>query len=73
MPHSRGCDFATRARLFRRCGRARALVVGGVAGGRDRLPRSLLVFTVMMAARGDVAAVVVAGPARQREEKIPCS
>jgi hypothetical protein len=27
----------------------RARVVGGVAGGRDRLPRSVLVFTVMMA------------------------
>jgi hypothetical protein len=38
------------------CGRAflgaaatRARVVGGVAGGRDRSPRSLQVFAVMMA------------------------
>jgi hypothetical protein len=28
---------------------ARARLVGGVAGGRDRLPRSLQVFAVMMA------------------------
>jgi hypothetical protein len=28
--------FAARARLFRRCGRVLARVVGGVAGGRDR-------------------------------------
>jgi hypothetical protein len=28
--------FAAQARLFRRCGRARERVVGGVAGGRDR-------------------------------------
>jgi hypothetical protein len=41
--------FAARTRLFRRRGRARARVVGGVAGGRDRSPRSLQVFAVMMA------------------------
>jgi hypothetical protein len=38
----RGCAFLGVAA-------ARARVVGGVAGGRDRLPRSLLVFSVMMA------------------------
>jgi hypothetical protein len=41
--------FAARARLFRRCGRARVRVVGGVAGGRGGSPRSLQVFAVMMA------------------------
>jgi hypothetical protein len=38
-----------RGRAFLGVVAARARVVGGVAGGRDRLPRSLLVFTVMMA------------------------
>jgi hypothetical protein len=41
--------FPARARLFRRRGRTRARVVGGVAGGRDRSLRSLQVSAVMMA------------------------
>jgi hypothetical protein len=38
-----------RRRAFLGVAAARALVVGGVAGGCDRLPRSLLVFAAMMA------------------------
>jgi hypothetical protein len=38
-----------RGRAFSSIAAARARVVGGVAGGCDRLPRSLLVFAVMMA------------------------
>jgi hypothetical protein len=38
-----------RRRAFLGVAAARARVVGGVAGGCDRLPRSLLVFAAMMA------------------------
>jgi hypothetical protein len=38
-----------RGRAFLGVAAARARVVGGVAGGCDRLPRSLLVFAVMIA------------------------
>jgi hypothetical protein len=38
-----------RGRAFLGVAAARARVVGGVAGGCDRLPRSLLVFAAMMA------------------------
>jgi hypothetical protein len=38
-----------RGRAFSSVAAARARVVGGVAGGCDRLPRSLLVFAAMIA------------------------
>jgi hypothetical protein len=41
--------FLQRGRAFLGAAAARARVVGGVAGGRDRLPQSLQVFAVMMA------------------------
>jgi hypothetical protein len=44
-----GAAISQRGRAFLGVVAERARVVGGVAGGRDRPPRSLLVFTVMMA------------------------
>jgi hypothetical protein len=41
--------FLQRGRAFLGAAAVRAHVVGGVAGGRDRSPRSLWVFAVMMA------------------------
>jgi hypothetical protein len=46
MLRSGGCSLALRARLFRRCNRARSGRRG--AGGCDRLPRPSRFYAVMM-------------------------